>query len=143
MRVLVTGDRHWTDQELIAKALSGLTKDDTVIHGGAKGADTLAGKVAFECGLTVEEFKADWDKYGRAAGPIRNKRMLERGKPDLVFAFHSDIRKSKGTKDMITRALLANLSVRLYDGSEVYRIINSISEFNIVLEGLNQRWIDG
>jgi hypothetical protein len=74
------------------------------IEGEAKGADSLARDVALELGFKVLSFPADWDKYHRAAGPIRNRQMLTEGKPDLVLAFHQDLTRSKGTKNMVTLA---------------------------------------
>lgn len=49
-------------------------------------------------------FPADWKRYGKAAGPIRNQQMIDEGKPDLVLAFHENINESRGTKDMVARA---------------------------------------
>ena len=56
---------------------------------------------------------ANWVKYGRAAGPIRNRRMLELVPPDLVVAFHDDLESSRGTKDMVIAARQAEIPVRL------------------------------
>ena len=75
-----------------------------VIHGACKGADVLAGQAAHILDIQVEEYPAEWGRYGRAAGPIRNQQMLDEGRPDCLLAFHSDIRKSKGTADKIRRA---------------------------------------
>lgn len=97
--------------------------DDVVIHGGQKGADKLADKWAVEHDRRVVEFKAHWDKYGKAAGPMRNARMLERGKPDLVVAFPGGV----GTANMIKQAREAKvpvLRIKLHrDGSGSYVII--------------------
>lgn len=86
----------------------------TVIEGDARGADRLAGEWAEEQGEQPLRFPADWEKYGRAAGPIRNQQMLDEGRPDLVLAFSRDITKSKGTKDMVTRAHKAGLPVYIF-----------------------------
>lgn len=59
-------------------------------------------------------FPAKWKEFGRAAGPIRNQQMLDEGKPELVLAFHDDLENSKGTKDMVGRAMKADLPVILY-----------------------------
>lgn len=112
MRVLVCGDRHWDDLELLQRELL-VHAPTLVIHGGARGADSLAGVVAHRLKLPFLEFKAEWAKYGRAAGPLRNQRMLDEGKPDLVLAFHDDLDQSKGTKNMIQLAKRAGVSVRL------------------------------
>ena len=103
MIVLICGDRYWSDREAIRRRLKQLPKDTIIIHGAARGADSIAGEEAKLLGLIVEEFPADWDKYGRAAGPIRNRLMLDR-KPDLVIAFHHDLSKSKGTADTVREA---------------------------------------
>jgi hypothetical protein len=55
-------------------------------------------------------YKAEWDKHGRAAGPIRNQQMLDDGKPDLVLAFAG----GRGTDDMCRRAREAGIEVRRY-----------------------------
>ncbi len=112
MIILCCGDRKWTDRDKIAIALSSLTVDDHVIHGNAPGADRLCAEYAIPH-MTVESFPANWSRYGRAAGPIRNQLMLDEGQPDLVLAFHSDIEHSKGTADMIRRAKKANIPVKI------------------------------
>jgi hypothetical protein len=51
----------------------------------------------------VRAFPADWNRFGPAAGPIRNRLMLDEN-PDLVIAFHSDLSNSRGTADTVTEA---------------------------------------
>ena len=111
-KVIICGDRHWTDYKLILSVIEGFNNSTLVIVGGATGADTLAGFAAESQGYFVEVHPANWLKYGKAAGPIRNQEMLDRN-PDYVIAFHDDIENSKGTKDMITRAKKAGVEVRL------------------------------
>lgn len=113
MRLLLCGDRNWKDGHLIRSVLGaeirafmqanpGAKRSDVVvIEGEARGADQGAAAIAVQFGCTVERYPADWDKYGRAAGPIRNRQMLRIGKPDKVIAFHDDIENSKGTKNMV------------------------------------------
>ena len=60
---------------------------DCIIEGYAKGADTLAGEWALARNIHLLTYPANWRKDGKAAGPIRNVRMLEEGHPDLVLAF--------------------------------------------------------
>ncbi|MBA4319413.1 MAG: hypothetical protein C0412_13515 [Flavobacterium sp.] len=86
-------------------------KDGVIISGGARGADTLAVKAAIECGLPFREYPAEWDKYGKKAGVLRNSLMLEVEKPDLVVAFCDDIQKTKGTKDTVTKAMARGIRV--------------------------------
>ena len=103
-RILICGDRNWKDIETIENFVKSLPPDTVIIHGDCRGADKIADKVAKEHGLTVEPFPAKWEKYGDAAGPIRNRRMILEGKPDRVVAFHDDISKSRGTADMLKQA---------------------------------------
>ena len=105
-RVLICGDRNWTNIESIRNAVAQF-KPTLIIEGEAKGADTLGRMVAEELNIPTMRFPAEWGRYGKSAGPIRNQQMLDEGKPTLVLAFHSDIEKSKGTKDMVARATKA------------------------------------
>ncbi len=110
-RTLVCGSRNWTDEAAIYRQLQGRARD-VVIEGGAEGADTLARICAERLGLRVEEYLADWATHGRAAGPIRNQRMLDEAKPDLVMAFFMP--GSRGTVDMVRRAIKSGIPVKLY-----------------------------
>lgn len=117
MRILVCGDRDWTNINLIAEVL-GSFAFDTLIEGECRGADRLARKVVESFNLQacidtgdesayqrlVLPFPANWDKYAKGAGHIRNKQMLEVGQPDLVIAFHNHIEESRGTANMLCQA---------------------------------------
>lgn len=118
--ILVCGGRDFDDEILMRDVLLEyyrLLRDVTVIHGDAGwvdkrtgrivGADKLAGKVAAELGFHVVAVPADWAKDGKAAGPIRNRRMLEMG-PQLVVAFPG----GAGTADMCRQARKAGVEVR-------------------------------
>jgi len=117
--ILVCGDRNWTDAEIIRRELSRFPKGTRIIHGASRGADEIADRVATKLGFEVIPFSADWPKYGRVAGPIRNQKMLESllrqdpEEPKLVLAFHRDLSKSRGTADMVKRARLAGVKVRV------------------------------
>ena len=107
MKILICGCRDYQDYEKIRKYVEEKKeKNDEliVVQGGASGADALAKRACGELGIECREYKANWKKYGRAAGPKRNQQMLDEEHPDLVVAFHPDIEGSKGTKDMINRA---------------------------------------
>lgn len=110
MKVLVTGSRLWTDVGAVVRALeeSGATH---VAHGGARGADAAAGVAAARLCLTETIYRADWNLYGKSAGPIRNAAMLEDFQPDLVLAFLSG--ESRGTWDCIRKAERANIPVSI------------------------------
>ena len=112
MRVLVCGDRDWQDTKLVYQELRKLPAGTTIIEGEARGADTIARLMGTLLNFKVIGVKADWDGSGRAAGPIRNQIMLNMT-PDLVIAFHDSLSSSKGTKDMVVRAMRKRVPVRL------------------------------
>lgn len=108
MKLLVCGGRDYTDRLFLYSILDSYLFGDlflTLIHGGAPGADRLAGEWARSRGCKVEIFPAHWSEQGRAAGVIRNQRMLAEGKPDLVLAFPG----GRGTEDMMRRARRAGV----------------------------------
>jgi D-arabinose 1-dehydrogenase-like Zn-dependent alcohol dehydrogenase len=113
-RILVTGSRDWTDEDPIRNVLGTLVANGAkvLIHGAAPGADSIAAKVAKELGMGVIAFPAEWDKWGKSAGPIRNTKMLKEGKPDCVIAFPTE--GSVGTLDMIRKAEKAGVTVWVY-----------------------------
>lgn len=109
--VLVCGGRKFDDwgvftREMVA-ASNRLGTIRRILHGGASGADTFARHLAKAWQLPAEEYAAEWSKYGRSAGPIRNQRMLDEGKPDFVVAFPG----GRGTADMVQRARAAGVEV--------------------------------
>ncbi len=113
MRVLVCGGRDycesstvWGELDTIRRSLPHDTM--TVIQGGARGADQIAREWCFARYVQFENFAADWAAHGKAAGPIRNQRMIDEGRPDLVLAFPG----GRGTADMIRRAKAAGVRVR-------------------------------
>lgn len=111
MRVLVCGDRKWRDAAAIKRELDKLAPS-VIISGGARGADALAAEYARAAGIELIEHPAEWKRYGRAAGPIRNRAMLSY-RPDLVLAFHPDLNESRGTRDMVNQAKNAGVPVRI------------------------------
>ena len=110
-RILICGCRKFADFAAIQEVIDSLNDDDIVMHGCARGADSIAGHLAKKRGLEVLEFPANWKKYGKAAGPIRNKQMLEEGKPDKVYAFYTDKANSRGTKNMVKQSRKAGKEV--------------------------------
>lgn len=115
MRVLVCGSRNWRDGLAIQRELVKLERGTTVIEGEARGADRFARLTGEALGWPVLRFPADWNRYGKAAGVIRNKQMLDEGKPDLVLAFHEDIYSSKGTADMVRQARRYGIEVKVFE----------------------------
>lgn len=112
MRVLISGSRGWTDKQRIIDALDKLPKIDIIIQGGAKGADSIARDIAKERNIQCITYPALWNKYGRAAGMIRNQQMLDEGKPDIVLAFPK--KTSIGTFGMMRIAKKAGITVEMY-----------------------------
>ena len=114
--LLVCGDRNWVDEHLIQEMIETIVKEGNVtriINGAARGADKISSKIANKLNIECIEYPAKWDNYGRSAGYIRNQQMLDDGKPDIVLAFHDDIKKSKDTKDMITKSMYNNIITML------------------------------
>jgi hypothetical protein len=95
MRILVTGSRTWTDKVAVAQAIreawlvAGRPYGVVVVHGGARGADYIAGVYAKRLGFSVEVHEvsdADWKNFGRSSGAIRNQAMVDKG-ADICLAF--------------------------------------------------------
>ena len=112
MKVIIAGGRYFDNYSLLVEKCDHYLKnqkDVEIVHGGAKGADTLAGTYCLARMLKVKVFHADWKKHGNYAGPIRNKQMADYA--DCLIAFWDG--KSKGTKNMITLAQVNGLKVRI------------------------------
>lgn len=108
MKVLVCGGRDFNSLALLHKELDKLDPRPTqIISGHARGADQLAEMYADENRIPLRIFPANWDKYGKRAGYIRNKQMLDEGQPDLVVAFPG----GRGTEMMIMIAESADVPV--------------------------------
>lgn len=131
MRVLVCGGRKFSDRELLYKILNiihngikgGIT---TIIHGGATGADSIAGDWSVNVlKKEAEVYLANWNMHKTAAGPIRNRKMLKEGKPDIVVAFPG----GSGTADMIKIATAAGVKVFDIENKLVYNERNSVTKF--------------
>jgi hypothetical protein len=108
---LVCGGRDFADAGMFRSAMADLVRlkgmPARIIHGGAQGADTMAGEYADRHALDLCVERADWRKHGRAAGPIRNQAMLDKHRPALVVAFPG----GRGTADMVARARAAGVDV--------------------------------
>lgn len=116
MRVLICGDRFWTDEQVIKAFIAELPADTIVITGGARGVDTIAFLASQARGLKTMVFLADWKRYGRAAGPIRNQQMLDAAS-DLVAYAHDNLELSKGTRNMVSLARKAGVpTINIRDG---------------------------
>lgn len=102
MRLLVTGGRDYSDFQALCTVLDHIHKETPVthlIHGGAPGADSLAGAWAAFNHVPALVLPANWTTHGKAAGPIRNQQMLTEGHPDAYIAFPG----GRGAADMVQR----------------------------------------
>ena len=113
VRILITGDRNWSDKKFMKRVLSNYDANNCVlVHGNCRGADTIAGDVATELGMEVEVYPANWSKYQKAAGPIRNAEMLKTD-PHIILVWHDDLARSRGTKSCVTLAKKMGMESRL------------------------------
>lgn len=118
-RVLITGSRDYTSVHAMRAVLRQILDEHghavTLVHGGARGADRLAAGIAEAWGWQVETWPADWDRYGKRAGLLRNQAMVDAG-ADLALAFLVPLSVSpcKGTRDCARRAKAAGIPVRWY-----------------------------
>ena len=116
-RIIVCGGVHFNDYEDFINKMDPLVasyENVTLISGHAKGADTLAEKYASEKGIPIKVFPAEWTKYGKAAGPIRNRAMLDYAKEQnpVVVAFWNG--ESRGTGNMIKQAKKAGVECYIF-----------------------------
>ena len=114
-RVIIAGSREFDDYDNLCKHCDRLLSQKKVTHqiviisGAARGADTLGERYAHERGYAVEKYPADWQRDGKAAGPIRNAQMAKVA--DALIAFWDG--SSKGTQNMIDLARLKPLPFRI------------------------------
>lgn len=108
MKTIIAGGRTITDYSLVLSAIaeSGFIPTE-IVSGMAPGVDTLAVQYATENNLPLQQFWAEWEFYGRAAGPIRNRQMAEYG--EALVAIWDGV--SRGTKNMIETAQKKGLVV--------------------------------
>lgn len=118
MKIIVTGGRDFTDYVEVKQVLDfyhGSEGVELLVEGGARGADLLANKWAHENNVTVETFDCtaeDWERYGKAAGNIRNRRMLDAHLDAHVVGFPGP--KSRGTWNCLKDAIKRNMAVDCY-----------------------------
>lgn len=114
-KIIIAGGRDFMDYNLLKEKTDKILQEKKVTHkiviisGCARGADTLGLRYASENAFDVEEYPADWNKYGKKAGYVRNVEMAENA--DALIAFWDG--KSKGTKHMIDIATERNLPIRV------------------------------
>jgi hypothetical protein len=115
-KVIIAGGRDFDDYDYLECTLVDLFCPTSnypnieVVSGTARGADTLGERFASDSATPVRQFKPDWETHGRVAGFIRNQDMAEYA--DVLVAFWNG--ESRGTRDMIDRALREGLEVHVY-----------------------------
>lgn len=120
-RIIIAGGRDFYNYELLKAKCNSILSSKAATHriivvsGAAKGADSLGEQYAREKGYTVEQYPADWNTHGRAAGPIRNAQMANSA--DALIAFWDG--QSRGTQSMINIARAKGLPVRVIRYSNI------------------------
>lgn len=119
MSILVSGSRDWKDKEKIKAELEQYP-GAFVIVGDCRGADALTVEAVDELGGEYQSmvFYAEWDKYGKAAGPKRNNQMLDYFEnkcsfPKMILIFHSELESSKGSKHVLNSAEKRGFAVKI------------------------------
>jgi hypothetical protein len=121
MKLIIAGGRYYDDYDYLVKAVDdylGKRDDVEIVSGGQVtrdetgklyGADYLGECYAKQKGFKIKKFPAEWNKYGKQAGPMRNLQMADYA--DALIAFWDG--KSKGTKNMIDFARAKSLEVKI------------------------------
>lgn len=111
-KVIIAGSRSFNDYDLLKQKCDKFLSQKTnieIVSGTANGADKLGERYARERGYILKQFPADWNKYGKGAGYIRNGEMSDYGEALIVFWDG----KSRGTEHMIKTAKSSGLKVRI------------------------------
>lgn len=118
MKIIVAGSRTFSDFALLCRKMDAITKNLdkkklTIVSGHCQGADLLGEEWATLRMVKYEVFRADWDKYGKAAGPIRNQEMVDSCTPGKDAAIFFDCQKGSGTEDCLKKARKRGLKIRI------------------------------
>ncbi len=123
LAVIICGSRVFNDRTLISHVVFNNSLPDFIVTGGAEGADSIGESLADFHDIPLIVMRAQWDKHGRAAGPIRNAGMLdvlnalrECGWETMVYAF--PLGKSPGTRGMIRLAGMADIPCTVTEGAQ-------------------------
>lgn len=116
-RLAIIGSRDFNNYKFLEETCKNFIKQNniinpTIISGGAKGADSFAEIFASICKYKFIKFPAEWDKYGKQAGIIRNEKIINNS--DIVLAFWDG--KSRGTQHSINIAKSKNIPIYIYFG---------------------------
>lgn len=124
MKIAIVGSRDWPNAKAVIDYINALPPHTVIVSGGALGVDTFAEIAAKRQGLSVEVYRADWAKYGKRAGMMRNADIVNAA--DRVVAFWH--RQSRGTADTIDRARKAGKPV------EVHHWNGRVETFNVATQ---------
>jgi hypothetical protein len=136
--VVIIGSKDWCNYDMIYNKLKSYvdinsdrdgieTKDGGIlfIHGACQGADLLGERAAKSLGFDIFSKPAEWGKYGKVAGPIRNRDMVDilveykkKGSQTIVIGFHNSLQLSKGTKNCVDYAIENGLDVVVYKNTK-------------------------
>lgn len=105
-QVIITGGRDYDDWTMVQDVLN-FIKPDLVVQGGAEGADKLAKEWAQLNNVECKTYEADWNKFGKGAGPIRNRIMLMEHPKAVVVAFPG----GRGTANCVRQAYERNMII--------------------------------
>lgn len=100
MIVAVIGSRDFSDCKLLEKTLGSFPDISKIVSGGAKGADAMAQQYANQHQIPLVIYKPDWKQFGRGAGIVRNRQIIEAS--EMVIAFWNGT--SKGTLSSLKMA---------------------------------------
>lgn len=117
MIVAVTGGRHYDDYDCVCRELDQLhfeSRITLILEGGARGADRLCRRWAISRGVPFKTFVAQWDRFGKKAGPLRNTIMLEQSAPNMLVAFPG----GAGTGDCVRQAKQRDIRILFVTESE-------------------------
>jgi hypothetical protein len=112
LKIIVAGSRSFSDYELLKKKLDfyiGKNLDVEIVSGTARGADRLGERYAVAKGFAIKRFPADWEKYGKRAGYLRNEQMAQYATHAVIFWDGN----SRGTASMIELCKRYGLNYRV------------------------------
>jgi predicted Rossmann fold nucleotide-binding protein DprA/Smf involved in DNA uptake len=115
MRIAIVGSRNIKDYDFVNSCFNKILTDENIedyeiVSGGADGVDSIAREIAINNKKTITEFFPDWKKYGKSAGFVRNKYIVESA--DILIAIWDG--ESKGTKNSINTAMKLNKKIFVF-----------------------------
>jgi predicted membrane GTPase involved in stress response len=111
MIILISGSREYSDLEFVKEYVKLLPSDTILLNGRARGVDNVARNTALFNDIRVRDYPAEWRKYGKGAGFIRNHIMVDLA--ELIICFWDG--ESPGTKDVIDYSLQQNKPLVVYN----------------------------